>query len=97
MPFCRDSWTPAEIRRSGATLRDAIAKSVRLYHHTTGTAKLGPATDPMAVLDTNGKVYGFENLYVGDASVFPTIPRGMINLSVYAVAEKIAAGLARGG
>jgi choline dehydrogenase-like flavoprotein len=48
----------------------------------------------LAVLDTTGKVYGFENLYVADASVFPTIPRGMINLSVYAAAEKIAAGLA---
>ena len=82
--------------KSGPALRKALRQNVQRYSHPIGTAKLGPSTDPMAVVGADGKVYGFDNLYVADASVFPTIPRGMINLSVYAAAEKIAALLARG-
>jgi 5-(hydroxymethyl)furfural/furfural oxidase len=56
---------------------------------------MGPADDPLAVTDTTGRVRGFGNLVIADASLMPDIPRGMINLSVYAVAEKIAAAQRR--
>ena len=42
------------------------------------------------VVDSNLKVYGTRNLRVVDASIFPLIPRGNIQTSVYAVAEKAA-------
>jgi choline dehydrogenase-like flavoprotein len=35
-------------------------------------------------------VRGFDNLYVGDASFVPTIPRVNTNLTVAAVAERLA-------
>jgi choline dehydrogenase len=47
------------------------------------------------LVDPAGRVLGFDNLYVSDASVMPTIPRANTNLSTLAVAEKIAEGIAR--
>jgi choline dehydrogenase len=79
---------------NGPSVRAWVRHHLSLYHHPTGTCKMGPASDPLAVVDATGKVHGFDNLYVADAAIMPSIPRGMIILTVYAIAEKIAAGLA---
>lgn len=72
--------------------RLAKASSVST-NHCSGTAKFGPTSDPLAVVDAMGYVYGAENLLVADSSLFPTLPRGNIHFPVVAVAEKIADGL----
>ncbi|KNG51838.1 gmc oxidoreductase [Stemphylium lycopersici] len=43
------------------------------------------------VVDTEGKVYGTQNVRVVDASIFPTQISGHLSASVYAVAGRIAA------
>ena len=91
-PWLEEERSPG-VAVSGPELRRWARNNLNSYHHTTGTCKMGPAADQSAVVDATGKVHGFDNLYVADASVMPTIPRGMIILSVYAIAEKIAAGL----
>jgi len=58
--------------------------------HFSGTAKMGPATDPTAVLDNRLRVRGAQGLRVVDASVFPQVPVTNSMASVYAVAEKAA-------
>jgi choline dehydrogenase-like flavoprotein len=45
------------------------------------------------VTDSLGKLHGVENIYVADASVFPDLPRANTNLTVVAVAERIAENL----
>ena len=65
------------IRRRG---RDGITA----YFHPVGTCAMGQVTDH------SGRVLGYENLVVADASLMPTIPRGGTNLTVLAVAERIA-------
>lgn len=62
-------------------------------NHCSGTAKMGPSSDPLAVVDVAGRIYGAENLVVADSSIFPMCPRGNIHFPVVAVAEKVAAGL----
>jgi choline dehydrogenase len=57
-------------------------------HHACGTCKIGRASDRMAVLDSNFRVYGTQNLRVVDASVFPYIPGLFIVSAVYMVSEK---------
>lgn len=57
-------------------------------HHACGTAKIGTADDPMAVLDGDLRVRGVEGLRVVDASVFPDIPGYFIASAVYMVSEK---------
>ncbi len=74
-------------------LCNLILQHIDSTNHCSGTAKLGPASDPMAVVDHTGRVYGAENLIVADSSLFPTCPRGNIHFPVVATAEKIAATL----
>ena len=74
-------------------LEELVRQRSVTTNHCSGTAKIGPSGDPLAVTDATGHVYGAENLVVADSSLFPTCPRGNIHLPVVAVAEKIAAGL----
>ena len=51
---------------------------------------MGPAGDPMAVLDQHCRLRNFPNLRVVDASVMPTIPRANINLTCIMIGEHVA-------
>lgn len=59
--------------------------------HPSCTTKMGPADDPMAVVDPDTmQVHGVEGLYVADASVFPSVTNGNIYAPTMMVAEKAA-------
>ena len=49
---------------------------------------MGPASDPLAVVDSRFRVHGTKGLRVVDASVFPHIPGLFIVTPIYMVAEK---------
>jgi len=59
--------------------------------HPVGTAKMGLASDPLAVVDERLRVAGVEHLRVIDASVMPTITSGNTNAPTMMIAEKGAA------
>ncbi|GAB0093747.1 hypothetical protein DMENIID0001_089210 [Sergentomyia squamirostris] len=56
--------------------------------HPVGTAKMGPDSDPDAVVDSKLKVKGTTGLRVIDASIMPVIPRGNTNAPTLMIAEK---------
>ncbi len=56
--------------------------------HPVGTAKMGLASDPQAVVDERLRVRGFERLRVIDASVMPTITSGNTNTPTIMIAAK---------
>ena len=64
-------------------------------YHLVGTCKMGPDSDPMAVVDATLKVRGVQGLRVVDASVMPQVPSANTLAGALMVAEK-AADLIRG-
>lgn len=60
------------------------------YCHPAGTCKMGPATDPLAVVGHDGAVHGVTGLFIADASIMPTITRGNINLPTAMIGVNIA-------
>ncbi len=58
--------------------------------HPVGTAKMGPARDPHAVVDDRLKVHGVAGLRIVDASVMPRITSGNTNAPVLMIAERAA-------
>jgi choline dehydrogenase-like flavoprotein len=59
--------------------------------HPVGTAKMGAAHDPLAVIDERLRLHGILGLRVADASVMPTITSGNTNTPTAMIAEKGAA------
>jgi choline dehydrogenase len=68
-----------------------IRSAVDTMFHPVGTCRMGPASDPDAVVDATLAVHGVEGLRIADASVMPTITRGNTHAAVSAIAEKAAA------
>ncbi|WP_050721904.1 GMC family oxidoreductase [Microbacterium sp. GCS4] len=65
------------------------------YCHPAGTCKMGPHSDPLAVVDSTGKVRDIDGLYVADASIMPSITRGNINLPTAMIGANVARLLLR--
>lgn len=81
---------------SDEALREYVLDDFQSLYHPVGTCKMGPASDPMAVVDPQLRVRGVENLRVVDASVMPTLPGCHTVAPTMMIAEK-AAALLRGG
>ena len=75
-----------------ATSDEALMGYVRAatipMYHPVGTAKMGAADDPQAVVDPSCKVRGIEGLWVADASIMPTIPQGNTNATAIMIGER---------
>ncbi len=58
--------------------------------HISGTCKMGPASDPMAVVGQDGRVHGIDGLRVVDASIMPDCIRANTNVTTMMIGERIA-------
>jgi choline dehydrogenase len=81
---------------SDAALDEWLQREVTTFSHISGTCKMGPDSDIMAVVDQDGKVHGLDGLRVVDASIMPTLVRAPINPTVIMIGEKIAARIRQG-
>jgi 4-pyridoxate dehydrogenase len=93
--FVEAEIAPAPNKASDADIDAHIFATALTAHHPLGTCKMGPASDPSAVVDADLRVHGVEGLRVIDASVMPDLVGGMINAPVIMIAER-GADLVRG-
>jgi choline dehydrogenase len=83
--------SPGPSAKTREDLETFAEETLRINYHPACTCRMGPASDPEAVLDADGKVHGLDGLYVCDASIFPTLMRANTNLPAAMVAEHLAA------
>jgi len=58
-------------------------------YHPSGTVKMGPADDPLAVVDQYGRCHALDQLVVADASIMPAVPRANTNLTSIMIGEMV--------
>lgn len=66
----------------------ALKQIAMTAYHPSGSCKMGPITDPKAVVDNKLKVYGIKSLRVADSSIFPKIITGHTNAPSIMIGEK---------
>jgi len=82
-------WSEA-MMNNDSLLKSAINRFISATWHPVGTAKMGPSSDPMAVVDQHCRVHRLQALRVVDASVMPSIPSTPTNLTCMMLAERVA-------
>ena len=72
------------------TLDQWLLENVWIGQHLSGTCKMGPDSDPMAVVDQFGRVRGIAGLRVADASIMPDVIRANTNCTTIMIGERVA-------
>ncbi len=90
-PYNTGEISPGPAVETDSDILDWVREDAETALHPSCTCKLGPATDPMAVVDPlTMRVHGVEGVRVVDASVMPIITNGNIYAPVMMIAEKAA-------
>ncbi len=81
--------TESELADDGA-LDAWLLRNVFTTFHTSGSCKMGPSTDPTAVVDQYCRVHGVNNLRVVDISICPDVVRANTNATAVMIGERAA-------
>ena len=74
-----------------------IRRRADTQYHLVGTCKMGPESDPLAVVDSSLRVSGVDGLRVADGSVIPKLVSGNTNALIIMIGEKAADLIGGGG
>ncbi|OGM42312.1 glucose-methanol-choline (gmc) oxidoreductase [Aspergillus bombycis] len=85
-----DEYYPGNRVQSNTEILEYVKDNMMTIWHAACTCKMGTAQDPMAVVDSQARVFGVDGLRVVDASAFPLLPPGHPQSVVYMLAEKIS-------
>jgi len=89
-PYAGREIQPGADSTTDAQLDDFIREHAESAFHPCGTARMGQADDPHAVVDPECRVIGVEGLRLADSSIFPRITNGNLNGPSIMVGEKAA-------
>jgi choline dehydrogenase len=85
---CTGELHPGEAIVSDDDLRAWVNTCIQTVYHPSGTCRMG--SDQRAVVTPQLRVQGVEGLWVADASVMPSVPRGHPNAVVAMIANRAA-------
>jgi 5-(hydroxymethyl)furfural/furfural oxidase len=88
--FIVEGFTFEDVMKDDEALEAFVRKATIGVWHASCSCRMGREDDPMAVVDTQGRVKGVQGLRVVDASIFPVVPCANTNFPVLMTAEKIA-------
>ncbi|WP_144160538.1 GMC family oxidoreductase [Paraburkholderia sp. BCC1885] len=89
--YCGPEVLPGSQVQSDSQLSEFVRKYAGTVYHPAGTCKMGPSTDPLAVVDPELRVHGVEGLRVADVSIMPTIVGANTNAPAMMIGERVAA------
>ncbi|WP_045392000.1 choline dehydrogenase [Falsirhodobacter sp. alg1] len=89
-PHVKHEIQPGAGAQTDEQIDDFIREHAESAYHPCGTARMGRAEDPMAVVDPECRVIGVEGLRLADSSIFPRITNGNLNGPTLMVGEKAA-------
>ena len=88
--FVVEGFTFEQVMTDDEALEAFVRKAAIGVWHASCSCRMGRDDDPMAVVDTQGRVKGVQGLRVVDASIFPVVPCANTNFPILMSAEKIA-------
>jgi 5-(hydroxymethyl)furfural/furfural oxidase len=91
--FVVEGFTFDEVMSDDDALEAFVREAAIGVWHASCSCRMGRPDDPMAVVDTQGRVKGIQGLRVVDASIFPVVPCANTNFPTLMAAEKIAAAM----
>jgi choline dehydrogenase-like flavoprotein len=90
-PYAGAELSPGPAVASDAELEAFVRATATTTYHPVGTCPMGPASDPMAVVDPQLRVHGVAGLRVADASIMPDIIGGNTSAPSMMIGERAAA------
>ena len=88
--FAPEEYKPGIAFQSEEELAQAASQIGTTIFHPVGTCRMGLASDPLSVVDSQLRVLGVAGLRVVDASIMPYITSGNTNSPTVMIAEKAA-------
>ena len=83
-----------EVLAGDDALDSWIRQTVGTSRHVSGTCRIGPDADPLAVTDQQCRVRGVQGLWVADSSIMPQVTRANTNATAIMIGERVAAWIA---
>jgi choline dehydrogenase len=87
-PYYAGETYPGEAAQSDDELLEGARRWGNTTYHVMGTCRMGPASDPSAVVDDRLRVHGMEGLRVIDASIMPAMISANLNAATMMIGEK---------
>lgn len=81
-PIVKGEAFPGVNVTTDAQILDVIKQTTNSVYNAAGTNQMGKVDDPMAVVDSSGRVIGVKGLRVVDASIFPFLPPGQPSATI---------------
>jgi choline dehydrogenase-like flavoprotein len=79
-----------EVLSNDDALDTWIRQTVGTSRHVSGTCRIGPESDPLAVTDQQCRVRGTRGLWVADSSIMPQVTRANTNATAIMIGERVA-------